>query len=135
MHIPSLIFVSVCLEQTLGMAGILFKYFSCCAMLAHSAMLENSSFPTPLLFFCLQVLISVSGNLLFFPLSFLLGLCFLCHNFWQLCPLDHTDRILSSDSILTPEAKLRNYYSPIAIVPLLFFYPINCTYVQLYRKG
>lgn len=55
MQIPSLIFVSVCLEQTLGMAGILFKYFSCCAMLAHSAMLENSSFspPPPFFFSCL----------------------------------------------------------------------------------
>lgn len=120
------LFVSVCLEQTLGMTGILLKCFSCCAMLTHI----HSSLPVPFSFFLFIALDSCHGESLFFSFW---KLCFLCHDLWQLFPRDYTDQVLPLDSILLLESKIRNYY--IAIVLLLFLYTIYYTYIQLYIKN
>lgn len=125
------------------MAGILFKYFPCCTMLPHSAMLENSSHTSPLTPFFLFIVFD-SRQWQSPPLSsFFRELCFLCHNMWQHYSLDNTDQIPPSDSILTPELKIRNYYNPNSIVSYcvvycLYFlsYFLSCyAYVQLYIKG
>lgn len=84
-------FVSVCLEQTLGMTGILLKYFSCCTTLTPS---PPFIFPVYRSWFLSR---TISCSFLNF---FSFGNCFLCHDLWRFFPRDYTDQVLPSDSIL-----------------------------------
>lgn len=114
----------VCLEQTLGMTGILLKYFSCCAMLTYTQPPRPLIFPVYRSWFLSQ---AISYSFLFFFFFLLETLLFIS---WFAAA--YTDQVLPSDSVLILESKMRNYYNPIAIVPLLFFYTVYYTYVQLY---